>query len=378
MNLSLTGMRIGLLTASASRLGGGVAEAVMIQAAMIRQLGGTAVIFALADEFAEADRARYAPSELRLHSPRGPAQIGYAPGLVQSLLAARLDLLHLHGIWMYPSRAGSRWARATGRGYIVSPHGMLDRWITARGRWKRALARIGYERASWQAASFLHALTASEAGDITRESGRNDSVVIANAAPAVPPLQPGTRPSQISYIGRIHHKKNLVALVTAWQQAGRPPGSSLTIAGWGDAGHIAGLEAVLASGDGSARFVGPVYGAAKQDLLEQSRFVILPSLSEGLPMAVLEGWAAGTPTIMTDACNLPEGFHAKAALQCGTSAAEIAVALENALRLGGGEWADMSGNARALAAGPFSADAVARQWSGAYLRAIAPEGEPVR
>ena len=35
---------------------------------------------------------------------------------------------------------------------------------------------------------------------------------------------------------------------------------------------------------------------------------ILPSFSEGLPMAVLEAWAYGLPVLMTDHCNLPEGF----------------------------------------------------------------------
>ena len=41
---------------------------------------------------------------------------------------------------------------------------------------------------------------------------------------------------------------------------------------------------------------------------------ILPSRSEGLPMAVLEAWSHGLPVLMTKECNLPEGFSAAAAL----------------------------------------------------------------
>jgi poly(glycerol-phosphate) alpha-glucosyltransferase len=41
---------------------------------------------------------------------------------------------------MYPSRAGLQWARRTGKPYLISPHGMLDPWITGRGRAKKALA----------------------------------------------------------------------------------------------------------------------------------------------------------------------------------------------------------------------------------------------
>jgi poly(glycerol-phosphate) alpha-glucosyltransferase len=355
-----------LLTASASRAGGGVFEAVVAQAAMIRALGGEAVIFALADEYSAVDRERFAPSPVHLHPVTGPAAIGYAPGLVAGLLAADLDCLHLHGIWMYPSRAGARWATATGRPYLISPHGMLDPWITARGRWEKALARAGYERASWRAAHAFHALTVGEAADIGRESGRGDIIVIPNAGPAVAPPDPRARAPHIVYIGRIHPKKNLAALVAAWRQASLPVGAGLTIAGWGELHDVAALHAAIGDPSGTIHFAGPVYGATKQALLDVARFTILPSLSEGLPMAVLEGWAAGAPSIMTEACNLPEGFAAGAALACTAAAESIAQTLTLALRLGEPQWQAMAAAARALAAGPFSAETVAARWAEAY------------
>ena len=42
---------------------------------------------------------------------------------------------------------------------------------------------------------------------------------------------------------------------------------------------------------------------------------ILPSLSEGMPIAVLEAWGYGLPVLMTPNCNLPEGFAKAAALR---------------------------------------------------------------
>jgi glycosyltransferase involved in cell wall biosynthesis len=365
----LSGRRIGLLTAAASRAGGGVFEAVVAQAAMIRALGGEAAIFALADEHSAADRARFAPSAVLLHTVTGPAALGYAPGLLASLLAADLDCLHLHGIWMSPSHAGARWARSTGRPYLISPHGMLDPWITARGRWKKALARMGYERGNWRAACAFHGLTASEAADIRRESGRDDTIVIPNAAPAVTPPDMTRRKQNVVYIGRIHPKKNLLALVAGWRAARLPTGARLTIAGWGEPQDIAGLRAAI--GDtGHIEFVGPVYGATKQALLDSARFTILPSLSEGLPMAVLEGWAAGAPAIVTEACHLPEGAAAGAALSCTTDVAAITRALTTALHLDEPQWSAMAQASHALAAGPFSAESVTARWAGAYHRLI--------
>ncbi|MFM5918591.1 MAG: glycosyltransferase [Novosphingobium sp.] len=371
MTLPLSGKRIGLLTASASRLGGGVFEAVVAQAEIIAACGGEPVVFALEDEHSAADEARFAGACVRHFPISGPRQVGFAPGLLTALRAESLDCLHLHGIWMYPSRSAAQWARVTGKGYIVSPHGMLDPWITARGRWKKALARAGYERASWGTASFLHALTAREAADIARESGREDSIVIPNAAPAVVEAGLGQRPPHVIYLGRIHSKKNLLNLVAGWRSATLPAEARLTIAGWGDPADVDAVQAAIRNGNGSIRFAGPIFGQAKQALLSDARFMVLPSLSEGLPMAVLEGWAAGTPTVMTSECNLPEGFAAGAAMECGEHAPAIAAALERALNRGESDWLAMSRNAQGLAAGPFSAETIAARWGEAYRRAIA-------
>lgn len=375
MSAPLAGMRIGLLTASASRLGGGVFEAVLAQAALIRNLGGEPLVFALDDPASAADAPRFAPTPVAHFPVRGPGQPGFAPGLVKALLAADLACLHLHGIWLYPSFAGWRWARRTGRRYVVSPHGMLDPWIVGRGQWKKALARAGYERASWSAAAVLHALTASEQADLRRETGRNDAVLIPNPAPpAMAPDAVALREPVAVYIGRIHPKKNLLALIEAWRMATLPAGARLKIAGWGDAGDVAALEAAMLAAGASVEFCGPLYGEEKQRLLDEARFGILPSHSEGLPMAVLECWAAATPVLMSQACNLPIGFTAGAALDCGTTAESIRAALETALAMPQDRWDTMRKAALALAGGPFAAPTIAAAWAAAYRGPAQPQG----
>jgi glycosyltransferase involved in cell wall biosynthesis len=367
----LDGLRVTLLTASASRLGGGVASALYTHAAMLREAGARVTVVALADRHSEDDRAMLGDTSLRTAKVAGPAFFGYAPDLVAQLLATEADLLHLHGIWMYPSRCATLWARRTGKPYVISPHGMLDPWITSRGRWKKALARCGYERASWRRADALHALTGDEAEDIRREAGDCPVVVIPNAGPPALPEAPGGRGPNVVYLGRIHAKKNLDALLDAWARPDVPPRAELTIAGWGDPADLAAFDARMASAPPSVRFLGPVHGEAKQRLLEQARFVILPSHSEGLPMTILEAWAAGTPTIMTAACHLPEGFAAGAALECATDPTSIAAAIGRALAYDEGGWRTMSDAALALARDRFSAEQVARQWTEAYRALVA-------
>ena len=371
----LTGRRIGLLTASASRLGGGVFEAVAAQAALLRELGAEPVVLALRDKHSTDDAARFAGCELYHATVRGPRLIGYAPQLGAMLDAADLDLLHLHGIWMYPSHAAAEWARRTGKPYLISPHGMLDPWITQRGKWKKALARQGYERRSWQSASAFHALTCAEVTDIAQATGRSDSLVIGNHGPkpALPPIN--DRAPVILYLGRIHPKKNLTALIRAWTMLDHnqqcPNHARLVIAGWGEPRDVAALNQNLLNAPPSIQFIGPQFGADKARLLNEARFMVLPSFSEDLPVAILESWAAGTPVLMSSACNLPIGFAQGAAIDCGMDSASIAAALNCALTMGESEWLTMARAAGHLARGPFSRRAIARQWQRAYAMLIA-------
>jgi len=62
-------------------------------------------------------------------------------------------------------------------------------------------------------------------------------------------------------------------------------------------------------------FYGPAFGVEKEQLLRRADAFVLPSLSEGLPMSVLEAWAYGLPVVMTPECHLPEGFASQAALE---------------------------------------------------------------
>lgn len=371
----IAGMRIGLVTASASRLGGGVFEAVATHARMLSSLDARPHVFALDDPWSEKDGGRFGSVPVSTCRVLGPRQVGYAPDLLGALVEAELDCLHLHGIWMYPSAAAARWAKVTGGPYLISPHGMLDPWITGRGRLKKAVARRGYERRSWARATAFHALTEREALDIARETRRNTIHVVPNAGPdpkedwAVPFPEP-----LAVYIGRIHAKKNLSSLIDGWAAAHKPPGAKLLIAGWGDAAAVGELQRAIERGDGSAQFIGPVYDGDKYALLDRARFVVLPSLSEGLPMAVLEAWARGVPTIMSAACNLPIGFGRGAALECGTDSHAIGRALGQALALEERTWREMALAALDCARQQFSAGVIARTWETIYADACRTHG----
>ena len=336
---------------------------------MLAERGAVPVVVGLRDTDSETDAWRLDGLETRLVDPVGPKALAYAPGLVDVLRNAELDLLHLHGIWQYPSHAADAWAKATGKPLVVSPHGMLDPWITSRNAWKKHLARSAWEKRSWNAASVFHALTKSEAQDIAQETRAERIEIVPNPAPPPGPVGVLPRSAAVLYIGRIHAKKNLANLISAWIKArpSLPADATLTIAGWGDDAGIAALEqAVGHRADDDIEFVGTAFGSQKAALFDVTRFVILPSVSEGLPMAILEAWSAGVPTIMTSHCHLPEGFAQGAALECGTDVASIRDALIEALAMPDMRWQEMAAAARGLSAGPFAPVTVGRRWEEIY------------
>ncbi len=93
-----------------------------------------------------------------------PASIGtrvaYWPGLgALRALGAQVrsaDLVHVHGLWTVPTSGAAAWARALGRPYVITPHGMLDRWSLGHNAGRKKLYAALIEPANLDAAAALH------------------------------------------------------------------------------------------------------------------------------------------------------------------------------------------------------------------------------
>jgi glycosyltransferase involved in cell wall biosynthesis len=324
-------MKVGLLTTSLSRNAGGLYDATRLLARDLSQLKACDIeIFGLEDEFTCRDVSGWHGLHIRAHRVMGPKSLGYAPHLAHALTHAGLDLLHSHGLWMYPSHASLMWAKSSDKPYVISPHGMLDPWAVNNSRWKKRMVGRLYENSHLQGAACMHALCASEYEAIRTYGLRNPVCVIPNGID-LPDGQTSPTPEWqhllpdnarvLLYLGRIHPKKGLANLLQAWKVARQAASNDqpwvLVIAGWDQGGHEAELRSLAASLgiSGSVLFVGPQFEDAKHASYARADAFILPSFSEGLPMVVLEAWAHSLPVLMTPQCNLPEGFAARAAIK---------------------------------------------------------------
>ena len=329
-------MKVGFLVSSISRQAGGLFEGVRGLAKAVASTNTHVRVFGIRDEQSAVDLQEWQPLSVQTFRPRLRAW-GYSNQLVPAMLNADLDILSVHGLWKYCSVGSQRWRRRTGRPYVVHPHGMLDSRALRNGRWKKQIAAALYENQHLRGAACLPAL--SEARSTIDAVGcglRNPLCVIPNGvdlhdlSKANGKGQSESRRTLLS-VGRLHPKKNISNLIRAWNQpltlnvAPEIIGSSPSRDG------IRAAESKLKSiADGaSVVFLGSQSGAEKSECYRTCDAFILPSLSEGLPMTVLEAWAHAKPIMMTPKCNLPEGFEANAALRIGTTSEEIAAGLRD-------------------------------------------------
>jgi glycosyltransferase involved in cell wall biosynthesis len=345
-------------------------------------------VVGLRDSHTESDHASWSPLIPRTLPLRGPRLLGFAPEFTNVLANTDADLGYLAGLWKYPSMAAGQWSKRTGKPLMVAPHGMLDSWALKNSGFKKRIAGRLFQDGQLRRAACIRALCKAEAASIRAYGLKNPICVIPNGVgiPTPQDVKPSCREpfpegkKVLLYLGRLHPKKGLANLLSAWSRT-RFLGREwvLAIAGWDQGNYEATLkkqatELGIVWTDGtkanprspSLWFLGPRFGKEKEACFQSCDAFILPSFSEGLPMAVLEAWSHAKPVLMTPECNLPEGFAAEAAVRLKTTVEGIAEGLRQLNVMSSDELREMGRQGRELIAERFAWQKLADQMAGVY------------
>lgn len=264
---------------------------------------------------------------------------------VARLLAARVDVLHLHGVWDPIVKAAAAAARAMSRPYALTPHGMLDPWSLQQSATKKRIALLLGYRKMLARACFLHALNSDEQKLIEPLGLPCPVEVIPNGVfpEEIEPMPVrGTfhagrpclqRAPYVLFLGRLHYKKGLDYLAEAFAQLTRKdPHVRLVVAGpdGGDRERFEQRVRSLAIAE-RVHVVGPLYGPEKLAALVDAECLCLPSRQEGFSLAVTEALACGVPPIISESCHFPEVAEAGAGEVVPLEAGAIAAALSRVL-----------------------------------------------
>lgn len=318
-------MKVLFLSGTNSRNAGGVFTSARRLGSKLNQSDGVSVEFLMhSDEFSAKDRLHYAGLALSDYKLIGPQNFGFSLNLSRIITRTNPDIIHTQSLWLFLSHVTQRYSSRTGTPYVVSPRGMLDSWQLKKSKYRKKLALCLYERRHLAYASCLSALCESEYLSIRRLGLRNPVAIIPNGVD-LPAAECDLTDSsnktrrKLLFLSRIDPKKGLVELLEAWAIANpKSHNWNLIIAGDAkDDSYMRRLHSLVAKLriQESIEFVGGCYGKEKATKFQEADAFILPSFSEGLPMAVLEAWSFRLPTLITAACNLPQAFEQNASIQ---------------------------------------------------------------
>jgi len=184
---------------------------------------------------------------------------------------------------------------------------MLDPWSLKNSVFKKNLARKIYVNKLLRITSAFHALNNEEKKSILSLGIPENKIFISPNAVDLPKYDIKNEKSpifRIIYLGRIHKKKGLEILIDAFSKI-IDKQIELHIAGWGDSDYLKKINHLIINKNlKNIHLVGPKFGNDKHQFFSEGSAFILPSYSEGLPMAVLEALSYGLPVLLTDECNL--------------------------------------------------------------------------
>lgn len=333
-------MKIALLTTVNSHKAGGLYNSVRNLGLSLFHKGVDLEFFSYDDEYSKNDLVAYENLPMiKYHRTKLPylKELGYSRDLNRILEEHAPNIIHSQGIWMYNSYATHVYQKRKGAKTIITPRGMLDPWAIRTSRWKKKIVKILFENANLHDANCIQALNHSEYESIRKFGLRTPVAIIPNGInlPDNVVYDRGKEKKVALFVGRIHPKKGISELLDGLHIVKKRTPNVLNkwevrIAGWDQLGHTDYLKRKCRELglDYNVSFIGPILGDEKEREHLNADAFILPSFSEGLPMSVLEAWSYRLPVVMTDQCNLPDGFEKNAAIRITTEVESIAEGLQ--------------------------------------------------
>lgn len=281
------------------------------------------------------------------------------------------DIYHANGLWMYVTHITSVIANEKRKPFILTPHGMLYPKALARSVWKKKIMGLLWFNKDIMNATCLHATCEPELEVIRKYGYKGPIALIPNPAPSLEGFNGFNieRKPQIGFLGRLHPRKNVHNLITAWICLGdKVKNAELVIMGTGTEEYEQQLKALASKCKyKNITFKGFISGVEKYNTLATMRALCVPSDFENFGMIVTEALAVGTPVIASYGTPWKE-LNSR---NCGwwidtTTVNNIAITIENALSMSTDEIRKMGMNGINLVKEKYVANKVAEMMADLY------------
>ena len=242
----------------------------------------------------EGFRVRYCPRRLR-HSV-SPTLMRLLPTYMRWA-----DVVHLTGVYNFPTFPTIFWGRLLNKPLIWSPRGALQRWEGSSRVGPKAVWDFLWYHTADRVELTMHVTSEQERREVSARFPRLRMAMIPNGVDVPVDLNRVERNGELRmlFIGRLDSKKGIEALLKACGLVDSAPPWRLAIAGWGAPEYVSQLkEQIHALGlSGRVEMLGPVLSEAKKALFECSDVALVPSYTENFGIVVAEALAHGVPVI---------------------------------------------------------------------------------
>lgn len=223
----------------------------------------------------------------------------YSDSYRKALHNTSADLIHIQGIWQYPSLSGAFYARRNKKPYVITLRGMLYPHSFEKSSFIKRISLWFYLKSDLQHASCLHATCREEMEHLRNMGISSPIAVIPNPILVEKKNDNITIPEKvrIGYLGRVHPRKRIERLLYVSDKL-RGVRFELIIIGDGDAVYMQYLRnEVDRLKLTNVVFTGFVSGIEKVNVLDSLSFLIIPSDFENFGNVVVESLVRGIPVI---------------------------------------------------------------------------------
>lgn len=225
------------------------------------------------------------------------------------------DVVHLHTIWDPVNLRVAKYAKQAETPYVVSTHGMLDKWALDQRQFKKRVYWMLLGHRFFNQAASIHCTAEGEKEQVALWGSDSKMMVCPLwfdtadygslpgpelARDAIPVLN-SDRP-KVLFLSRVHHVKGIDVLINATRLLKEQDREiELIVAGPGDDSYRNSLEelAVELSVQDQVHFLGMVRGETKISLYQACDLFALATKQENFGIVLIEAMACELPVVTT-------------------------------------------------------------------------------
>ena len=262
--------------------------------------------------------------------------------LINKIKSIKPDIIHIHGLWRKPTRLIPSLLEIT-KNVIVAPHGMFNNPSYKKSKIKKQIALILYEKKNLGKIKAFHALNNNEKKHIKKFFFKKNIIKISSGIEhpdkAISNIKLdwlkkiNQEDKIILFLGRLETEKGIIELIEAWNKLtkeAKKNGWWLLIVGYGKMADYVKKNAIH---EKRIIFHGKSFGEEKEFILQISKAFILPSISEGIPISVLEAISHKLLCLLTKECNFEKLKKLGSSIEIKRDSSDLKLCLKRLFKL---------------------------------------------